>query len=44
MNQFAIGYVFNPTLNVKKVFREISEKCFKEIILPSNLPGIRNSI
>ena len=27
INQFAIGYMINPSLNCKKVFREQVEKC-----------------
>ena len=30
MNQFAIGYMINPTLYVKKVFRDQVEKFLKE--------------
>ena len=42
MNQFAIGYLVNHTINVTKLFREQVGKCLKEKFHPSTMPGIRN--
>ena len=44
INEFEIGYMVNPTLNVKKEFREQVDKFSKEAFRPSNMSGIRNVI
>ena len=40
-NQFEIGYMTNPTLNVNKVFRYQAEKCLKDKFHQSNMKGIK---
>ena len=41
MNQFAIGYMTNPTLHVNKVFRDQVEKCLNETFYQITMKGIR---
>ena len=41
MNQFAIGYMINPTLNVNRVLRAQVKKVSKEIFHQSIMIGIR---
>ena len=40
-NQFAIGYIVNPTLNIKEVFRDQVEKFLKETFSSSTMYGIK---
>ena len=42
MNQFAIVYMVNPTLNFNKVFRKKVDKRLKETVHPITISGIRN--
>ena len=40
-NQFSIGYMINPTLNIKKSFKEQVTKCMKTTLVATNKPHIR---
>ena len=42
INEFEIGYMVNPILNVKKESREQVDKFSKDEFCPSTMSGIRN--
>ena len=42
INQFAIGYMINPTLHVNKVFIEQVEKCLRATFHPNTTEIIRH--
>ena len=42
INQFAIGYMINPTLQVNTVFREQVKKCLRATFHPSIMEDMRN--
>ena len=42
INQFEIGYMVNPTLNINTVFRENVDKCFKYTFNSSTMSGMIN--
>ena len=44
IDQFAVGYIFNLILHVKKVLREKVDKCWIETFHQSTMTGIRNVV
>ena len=42
INEFAIGYIINPTLNVNKSFKDKVEKCMNNMFGTLTQPFIKN--
>ena len=43
INEFLIGYMINPTLNIKKVFREQVNKCMKTTFGAITKPSMKTT-
>ena len=44
INQFAIGYMINPSLNINKVLREQTEKCLSATFHEKTMEYIRGCL
>ena len=44
INEFKIGYMINPNLNIKKSFREQEDKCTKTVFGTIIQPNIRDTL